>query len=161
MKIYIQWTTNPASGWIKYDHKDWSNILFKPAPVGGEIIDDTPGWIFRLNVQGVIFGGDHISMWEEEGKLRVSLINNDRDDFSLNDMLKVDFSFDTVLENKTNSMYTRTRQSRSLEKGFNNETFKFPQNSIVGHGIWVNQNLYNDHNSFKPSGWRDWIGETF
>ncbi len=64
MRVYVQWTLASPIDWVELDVRNsgpsrraWENLPSKPTPVGGEAIDNVPGWLFDLSVQGVQFGG--------------------------------------------------------------------------------------------------------
>lgn len=63
MRIYIAWTLANPVGWEPYDitrSVDIRKLPSKPVPTGGEVIDQTRGWVAGVNVQGVsIIGFDH------------------------------------------------------------------------------------------------------
>lgn len=62
MKLYVQWSTDPPTDWIQIDSSEWASLPKKPVPVGGEVIDSTPGWVAGINCQGVHFSGDHYAV---------------------------------------------------------------------------------------------------
>ena len=66
MKIYVQWTLANPQDWSPVEvvkDPDWRTLPKKNEPVGGEVIDDNPGWVYALNVQGVRFSSfDHYSV---------------------------------------------------------------------------------------------------
>lgn len=64
MKIFIQWTTDPASDWIEIDSSEWRSLPKKLEPIGGEVIDNTPGWVYAINCQGCRFSGDHYAIMD-------------------------------------------------------------------------------------------------
>jgi len=63
MKLLIQWATDPPADWVTYDLTTRQQIGALPdkgVPVGGEVLDSTPGWVAAINCQGVILRGfDH------------------------------------------------------------------------------------------------------
>jgi hypothetical protein len=63
-RVRVQWTTNPATDWIEFDvtptgqgAQRWRNLARKALPQGGETIDSQPGWIFSVEVDGVLVYG--------------------------------------------------------------------------------------------------------
>lgn len=49
------------------DSTEYPTSPKKSAPVGGEVIDDVPGWVHAINVQGVIFmSHDHYVVWHDQ-----------------------------------------------------------------------------------------------
>lgn len=101
MKIYVQWATDPARGWYKYDSSQWRDLPKKlePGPnhipifdnddrvvgfePGSEDIDDIMGWVSRVCVQGVSFFGDHIAVLHQpdEQSIDVYCWNDDLTDY--------------------------------------------------------------------------------
>lgn len=81
MKVLVQWTRANPTDWEEYDSTQWTTIPKKPVPVGGEIIDDDPGWIHAICIQGVVFiSSDHYVVWHDQptvGDVSVVIWNND------------------------------------------------------------------------------------
>jgi hypothetical protein len=79
MKIYVQWATKTAKDWIETDSSLWSTLARKTQPVGGESIDETPGWLSQLNIQGnVIQGFDHYHLKDNpDGSITMTIWNDD------------------------------------------------------------------------------------
>jgi len=82
MKIYVQWTRLNPRGWAIYDSSVWGALPFKTAPGSLEVLDDLPGWVHAVNVQGLIFSGDHYAIEDlPDGGIRFILWNDDQLDF--------------------------------------------------------------------------------
>lgn len=71
MKIWIQWAMANPQDYVMYDlGSNNPNVIrdipSKPEPPGGQgtvTLDNTPGWVASINVQGVIFSGyEHYGM---------------------------------------------------------------------------------------------------
>lgn len=65
MRVYLQWALADPQGWEAHDidsAADWAALPSKPEPVGGETLDNTPGWLARIDVAGIgQWGGyDHV-----------------------------------------------------------------------------------------------------
>lgn len=58
MKIGLQWTLAAPLDWVWGDSADWGSLPFKPEPDGTEILDDMPGWIYTISIQGKRLVGD-------------------------------------------------------------------------------------------------------
>ncbi len=103
MKMYVQWASDPAGNWQQLDSANWEASPKKSAPPEdrapvfadpGDIqsdvvgftgtaitVDNTPGWIYALNVFGVIFHADHIAVSHiAANHIRVASWNDDLDD---------------------------------------------------------------------------------
>jgi hypothetical protein len=86
MKVYVQWAQRNARDWALVDSGAWGNAAQKPRPPsggtvsGGVVLDQTPGWVAQLNVQGVLFGADVYAvedLTDGSGGIRVTAINDD------------------------------------------------------------------------------------
>ena len=79
MKLFVQWSEASARDWQEVESVAWGSQPMKPQPVGGEVIDATPGWPCAVNCQGVEFigydhyvcesitgGGCRISTWKDD-----------------------------------------------------------------------------------------------
>ena len=87
MKVLVQWAAATPSDWIAVDSADWAALPSKPEPVGGEIIDATPGWICQICVQGMSFTGDHYAVLHDTptGGCTVYCWSDDPGDFQPED----------------------------------------------------------------------------
>jgi len=57
MKILVQWAKSNPEDWVEVDSEDWHKLAKKDH---GSAIDDSPGLIAAVNIQGVEFSGfDH------------------------------------------------------------------------------------------------------
>ena len=78
MKVLLQWTTRNPSDWVEIDSASWVGLPKRPEPVGGEEIDNTFGWVFGLNIQGVEFAADHYAVEDlPDGTTKVTIWNDD------------------------------------------------------------------------------------
>ena len=60
MNTYAQWATDTTSDSMEIDSADLLTIQPKPEPTGGELLDDTLGWMNGMEIMGVWFTGtDH------------------------------------------------------------------------------------------------------
>lgn len=84
MKVLLQWTQADPADYVVVDSSAWAALSRKPLPVGGEILDNAPGWIFDVCVQGISFGGaDHYcveDLADGSGGVRVTRWWDDPDD---------------------------------------------------------------------------------
>jgi len=178
MKIFIQWTTDPVRDWVEMDSKDWPSIAKKPAPIGGEIIYRTPGWIYTINCQGVIFAGDHYCVRDlRDGSTEITAWTDDIDDrpedeFYSMAALFIPPGYDgdprvkqtntrqqfNIYANKTiaNLMAEGVCSNRQLFGLFSD--FIPPKDSLIRHGINVPDQLSDEHKRIRAvHGWREWI----
>ena len=87
MKVLVQWTRRNPQDWQELDSSAWSGLAKLPDPTVGQLggQDNTIGWIFGLNVQGIMMdGADHYAIEDlPDGGLRVSRWFDDPDNLSL------------------------------------------------------------------------------
>jgi hypothetical protein len=157
MKIRVQWATNPARGWEVYDHTEWPDLPTKPAPVGGEVLDDQPGWIFDLNVQGVFFrGSDHYAVYPSGPTLVVATWNDDPEDREEAEFYANVWTFWAVKKAKAPSP-PATHQEVSRLYGNDYKQWRLPNKVVSRHGIWLPDSLMDDMLVHPPAPWMDWI----
>lgn len=87
MKIYIQWTTDPAQDWVEIDSSQWRGLAKRPVPVGDEIIDGLSGWPFCINCQGVTFKADHYAVIDVPSGIIIASWNDDPDDWPVDEFV--------------------------------------------------------------------------
>jgi hypothetical protein len=88
MEVLVQWTHNKPGSWESVDSSKWKDVAFRPEPDGSELTskyllkDDSDGYVYALNVQGVVFAGyDHYAVEDLlSGETQVTGWNNDLDD---------------------------------------------------------------------------------
>ncbi len=56
MKVYVQWARSAPGGWSEVDHPAWDGQDHRPADGA---LDNRPGLVAALNVQGVTYSGEH------------------------------------------------------------------------------------------------------
>jgi len=82
MKLFVQWATRKARGWTEIDSSEWLVLAKKPLPVGGEKIDNKPGWLNDVCVQGMCSGtADHVAIEEIGDAICLTLWNDDPEDY--------------------------------------------------------------------------------
>lgn len=83
MKLLVQWATAHARDWTEIDSADWAGLPKKSVPVGGELIDDVPGWLFDVCVQGMCSGtGDHVAVEHLGDSVRLTVWKDDVEDYT-------------------------------------------------------------------------------
>jgi len=60
--VYVQWSTNPPSGFVPYSTDALRHIAPKAAPArdrprAPRALDTAPGWIHAVNIHGIVCGG--------------------------------------------------------------------------------------------------------
>ena len=182
MRLYVQWTLAAPGDWVAIDmtrDPHWRTLPKKPEPVGGEVIDQSPGWVMALNIQGVIFGGyDHYSVRysDVDGALIATGWNDDPVDWPPGTREAYEWTFlppapDARLAGRFNTVQTCrvfTEQFPHAWEGSNSSggpnlvlpwsSFTPPQANMTRHGIWVSDTLLMEHFAARtPHGWREWL----
>lgn len=64
MRVLVQWARSRGCDWDEIDSREWTLSPFRDDPTGRDLsVDDGPGWVAALNVQGVCFEGyDHYAV---------------------------------------------------------------------------------------------------
>lgn len=171
MRIQVQWTTTPIGDWQWHDSADWDILPFKPEPVGGEILDAVPGWIYALNVQGVIFNGDHYAIEQNPEFIKVSVWNDDPGDFTPDQYYGSVWTFYPITnQNGKPNTYQKLYRYGGVDYNTNEFTtggivekadwsqFISPDVAI-GHGIWIPDIQVPAYNIHTPAFWQEWISE--
>ena len=175
MKVLVQDTLASPGEWRTLNSAAWVELAKKPEPVGGEIIDDQPGWIYAINVQGVKFIGDYIVVLDRpDGGCEVIAANVDPGDWAPPDMYVQHWTFLPLVPDPLLGGAINTRQSRIVYagsrakakfKGTQNTTvlpfgqFVRPTEGLVRYGIWLTNALSDAHVAARSiKGWRDWGG---
>ena len=85
MKVLVQWATSTMTDWVQYDINSMADVRAmprKPVPGDSPLIDDQPGWISAVNIQGVVFSADHLGFAiDGNGHLVVGKWNDDAADW--------------------------------------------------------------------------------
>jgi hypothetical protein len=136
-----------------------------------EVPDGNKGWITALNLFGVVFSGDHYAVEDlPNGAVRVTCWNDDPDDqdSSLFYARVVDFwplQADPTMGGAINTKFQQTIYAGpGLSLPVQQYTtvvpwsqFSPPNPSIARHGIWLPDQLYEEHNQAQTThGWREW-----
>lgn len=174
MKIYVQWTQAEAGDWLEMDSHAWAAQARKPVPQGGEMIDDSEGWIYALNVQGVTFEAfDHYAIEPIPGNgCRVTVWQDDPEDFAPEEMFAQVWEFLPPAPDERLGGRMNTRQSLTIYAG---NPSRYSQSDIMAepakpldefvppheharHGITVPEKQVQAHRAVRsPHGWREWI----
>lgn len=190
MHIYVQWTTLTPQDWTRYEinnDADWRNLPTKPDPAPGigpkdeTTLDELPGWVFAINVQGIVFSSaDHYSIRynQLEDGLYVTHWNDDADDYLPDEFVAKEWGllFPAADDRYQGRMNTRQRLTiwtnndflRSIYQGGassggahtlrNWNAFKAPEPAMTRHGIWVTDPIAEAHVAAQtPHGWEEWL----
>ncbi len=172
MKLLLQSTLSTPQDWVDHDHTAWAGLPKKPAPTGGETINDAPGWCHGLNVQGVIFQADHYHLLGIPDGLRVTMWNDDPafNPLGMRYARVRDFLFSVPDSRLGGAINTRQSQVIFAESGIASRFTPAAQQTTVRdwalftppaldvmHGIGVTDGLHRDHLAARtPHGWREW-----
>lgn len=173
MKILLQHTFHKPGDWIELDHTVWPGLPKKPAPVGGETIDNVPGWCHGLNVQGVIFQADHYHVDGISDGVRITIWNDDPIDFPKGRRHARVWDIKHLAPDAAMGGAINTRQSQIVygERDFLADLTVLgpfdsmillpwadfsPPTTKVMHGIEVSSDLHAAHKSIRTKrGWRE------
>ena len=86
MIIYLQWAMAVPKDWTAVNvtrDQQIRTAAKKAEPIGNEILDNNPGWLFGANCQGIDFSGfDHTAIEVLQGDgLRITVWNDDPEDY--------------------------------------------------------------------------------
>jgi hypothetical protein len=172
LKVYVQWATNPVGDWQQTDCAAWADLPKKPVPAKGRGQRDDDlgedGWIMALNVVGTIIKGwDHYALEPDGVGCRVVLWNDDSEDFPLpwaEEWLFLPPARDSKIEGRynTRNFFRRysndTRHKRPSGEFHPWAEFIPPDESLVRHGAWVSDGLWQRHQTrWSEHDWREWI----
>ena len=173
MKVLVQWATAIPADWVAIDSADWAGLPAKPEPVGGEIIDDTPGWICQICVQGMSFTGDHYAVLHDvpAGGCTVYCWSDDPGDFQPGEYFGHVTTFLPLAPDVKFKGAYNTRQTRQFFGGAAKlmvyadsgiealpfDLFVKPGRKIIRHGIWTTADLDARLKAAQgPTNWRGW-----
>lgn len=173
MKVLVQDTLATPGDWRLTDSADWAGLAKKPEPAGGEVIDDTPGWVYQVNVQGVTFSADYIAVIDRpDGGCEVIAADVDPEDYQPPDMYVQHWTFLPLAPDVKLGGALNTRQSRVVYAGSRAKAkfegtentvvkplgqFVRPAEGLIRYGIWLSDVLSDAHVAARSiRGWRDW-----
>ena len=181
MRVFVQWTLATPTDWIELDIRNsgpfrraWENLPSKPEPVGGEAINNTPGWLYDLNVQGVEFAGaDHYTLRPTDTGVEVTTWNDDPTDWPVGTRNAAVWTFRPLRPDPRYGGQLNTDQSLTVYD--ERDPSPFVGQSTTGgpvivrpwsefvvpatkaiHGIWVPDALAASHRAARSlRGWRE------
>lgn len=174
MKAFVQWTEADARDYIEIDSSDWGALARKPVPVGGEVVDNTPGWMMDCNIQGISLGGaDHYDLedlTDGSGGVRAIAWWDDAGDLPPEQFHAEVWTLLPLGPDPKLGGAISTRQSRIIyaAPGFmakldpnmeNTELRPWPEfvlPPLPCHGIWVSKESVLEHaDAATAHGWRE------
>lgn len=180
MRVLVQWTKANPSGWQELDigpagaaRNRWRNLPKKPEPVGNEAIDNSDGWIYDINCQGITFSGsDHYAI--EPGSdpvlgefVKITTWNDDPEDWPPGTRYAIEWVLYDPAPDPALGGIMNTRQVRrfwaedqaKFPEALPYDSFVVPPANITRHGIWITDSKASEHVGVRGSvrGWREWI----
>lgn len=183
MRVLLQWTKASPTDWETLDLteiRQWRQLPKKNEPVGGETIDNSPGWLYDANIQGVLIGGaDHYSA-RLVPSVGVMLIrwNDDPEDWPVGTRNAQEWTFAKPAPDQrhggamnTVQYLTCYNEDPALQAHWAQQStsggpvtslpwssFVPPAANLTIHGIWVPDTLSDLHrNTQSVRGWKEWI----
>ena len=198
--VEVQWSTDPVTRWQRINIEDWPLLADKGEPpidrrpvydgdriidfTGTEVvIDETPGWLYRICLHGVTLSGDHIAVESFATHVKITKWNNDPNEpetlspnamvhrfypeiveriIHLDDRRTMRFKglkheLDIYVSSKDIALTEAPHCTGSQANVLDYATFVEPSGSITRHGIWITNDLLDAHNLYKPSRWENWL----
>ena len=147
-------------------------------------IDKTEGWIYQICLHGIIMSGDHLAVEPLADHIKITIWNDDLNDPETlfpnamvrrfyNDIAEAVHRVDSRTTMKLKGLkheldiYVPANQiariKRPLCSGGLANVFDYarlikPSDDITRHGIWITNDLLDQHKIYRPSGWESWIG---
>jgi hypothetical protein len=174
-KLYVQWAQSNVPDWSLLSVSNWASQPTKLDPIGDTsaitgigdlLLDNQKGWIFSLNVQGVIFNYyDHYAITGDETSITVTAWRDDpllfpvghrQADVAVINSLKFDAK---VGQDNTDQVFTFYREGSEYDS--NNplqrpySEFVTPDASITKPGIYLSDSKFNEFiNAETLKGWK-------
>lgn len=174
MRVLIQWATATASDWVEYNFTSISQIRAvpkKPVPSDASTLDNAPGWISAVNIQGIEFTGyDHIGFALSGGALVVTCWNDDPEDFPVGTRWgqvwalqppAPDPAFGGQVNTRQSVIWYGEAQSDPALAGVPvlpyAQMVKPHQNNTI-HGVWMSDGQWAALEGARSQrGWREWV----
>lgn len=179
MRVYVQWTTLTPSDWQPYDlnrTQDVRSLPRKSAPTAASVLDETPGWVSGVNLQGVVFEGfDHYAVDFGASVLIVRVWNDDpRSGYDVGKRWGQVWTFappaaDPKLGGAINTVQSVTWYGEAQSEAVLNtvgsgivfqpwSAFTVPASNITWHGFQVSDALWAAIRATRTMrGWREWV----
>ena len=169
MKILVQWTRRNPRDWIEVDSSAWESLPKRAEPRPGEVgaQNNVEGWLFDVNVQGVMFGGnDHVAVEHAPFGCRVYSWNDDPTDWPVGTRYGSVWEFRDPAPDLRFGGLVNTRQavvryaddSSLFEDVRPFADYPIPPEALTRHGVWVSDRDVELHKTRRTEhGWREWI----
>lgn len=174
MKILVQWATSVPGDWTEIDSRDWAKQAFRPVPsqASGLQPDARTGWVHAINVQGVVFQGDHYHVDDlGDGSIKVTCWSDDPEDWAPSEVwarevvfepLQADASFGGAYNTRqTWTWYVNDPDAKVGLVGARGRAVPWswfqPPTRHVAHGVWAPEDLHGALMAARSlRGWREW-----
>jgi len=177
--VGIHWTTRPAKSWENVNASDWEFLPKLAEPVGGELIDTGEGWVYGMNIQGVVMRADHYAIEFDPITRRITAYhwNDDPDDYAPGEVWGKVWEFDVF-----DGSFGNTRQGCAIFGGADylarlpeagvqttggpceirpfNEFVK-PREALIRHGSWADNALVKELDAFPKDNRDAWLEGVF
>lgn len=179
MKIFVQWATDPPSGYVEMDSSEWKNAPSKPLPDGTEMVDSQLGYVASLNVQGAQFYGyDHLAVIDIPATqdILVAAWKDDVEDMPTGEHFARIVRFGPPVIDRTSFVGYATVMSQQilcnpvvkerflslgpLDKAVLGDFVNFnkPKSSLIKHGVWLSDEMYAATEQKRTTHrWMEWI----
>lgn len=175
MKVLVQWARSNPGDWEEVDSAQWAATPKKPNLTGsapGQGLDDLPGHVAALNVQGVSFYSDHYHVEHiDDETIKVTVWEDDPVHGPKSKRAMV-WTFKTLAPDPgVDGMYN-TRQTKEVFAEENSKLrmehggwvgvrdwseFSPPAEVETRHGRMLPDQLWEKHCAKRPvRGWREW-----
>jgi len=173
MKILVQWAKDAPGDWEEVDSRHWHRSPSKPDPTGlGLGLNNTPGWVHALNVQGIVFSAaDHYAVEHvDDEEIRITTWNDDPSWVNPGEREAHVWSVRTLAPDPSMKGAINTRQSvehyaepvalaryTALDIPCHPwADFVSPVASVVRHGKYTSDALHESHRGTRRLvGWRE------
>jgi hypothetical protein len=180
VKVLVQWTLAEPGDWEEIEVtrlSHWRGLPRKPEPAGGEPIDNERGWLYGINVQGVLLHGmDHYSVRPlPGGSVEVTRWNDDPEDWPGGTRYAQVWTFHALRPDQHGNLNThqelvvyaedqamRDHWAQARTTGGAVEVrpwsdFVVPDARDTIHGVWMSDELDAAHQARQSvRGWREW-----
>lgn len=188
MIVAVQWASTNPSNWTDIDVttegaglRRWSNLPKKPIPTDNDRVDNAPGWVFDVCIQGVhLYGFDHVAIEPlPNNALKAFGWNTDVADSEASAPYKWGEAWefyppapDPLIGNQMNTRQRKTVYTETFDPVFFGQHTSLgpvdvrpwsewvdPPAAVTRHGIWVKDPaLFNRHFEVrKQRNWREWL----
>jgi hypothetical protein len=179
LKIYVQWALRNVRDYQLRDSSEWSSLPFKAdpqlsGPTGDSLLDNAPGWLAGVGIQGIDFSGyDHTVVEDLQDGSGGILVSVWQDNLTTNPPGSRFAQVWTILPLAPDDRFggaLNTRQTQVIYTEGAIPPMPWPQGTVYAawsgfsaplalarHGIWLSDAKYTQLVAARSSrGWREW-----